>query len=157
MGIRLTMLEHDRPNRVADRVAMLRQFLNETPWQRFVLIGRSSGARVVTEIAADPELSRQVDAVIALGYPFRRPDRPDDPARTAHLRAVRAPCLIVQGTDDEYGGEDAFHTYPMSPTIACKMVEAAHTMRLDQANWGALGSVIKAFLSRAMPAHHWAA
>jgi len=157
LGISLTLLEDGRPNRVADRVAMLRQVMNEAPWQRFVLIGRSSGARVVTEIAANPELSGQVDAVIALAYPFRRPDRPDDPARTAHLRAVRAPCLIVQGVDDEYGGEDAFSTYPMSAAVVCKTVEAAHTFRLDRERWAALAPAMGAFLSNTIPARHWAA
>ncbi len=48
---------------------------------RAVLIGRSSGARVVTEVA----MRRRVLAVICLGYPFRRPGAPPEPERVAHL------------------------------------------------------------------------
>ena len=68
-----------------------------------VLIGRSSGARVISLLAS----RRGVAAVICLGYPFRQPGRALEPERFAHLARTTVPTLIVQGVDDPYGGARA--------------------------------------------------
>ena len=40
-----------------------------------------------------------------LGYPLHPPGQPGK-LRTAHLPALRTPTLVVQGSRDEFGGED---------------------------------------------------
>ena len=73
---------------------------------RMVIGGKSMGGRIATQVAAggaetaggDPE----VDGLVLLGYPLHPPGRPDKP-RTAHLPAVAAPMLFVQGERDAFG------------------------------------------------------
>jgi predicted alpha/beta-hydrolase family hydrolase len=62
--------------------------------------GKSMGGRMATHLAA-----QGMDAlagVVALGYPLHPPGKPEQ-ARTAHLPAIAAPVLIVQGERDAFG------------------------------------------------------
>lgn len=77
---------------------------------RMVVGGKSMGGRIATQVAAaeaeaggggDP----RVDGLVLLGYPLHPPGRPDKP-RTAHLPAVTAPMLFVQGERDAFGTPD---------------------------------------------------
>ena len=43
--------------------------------------------------------------VVALGYPLHPPGKPEQ-LRTAHLPAITAPLLIVQGSRDTFGTPD---------------------------------------------------
>jgi predicted alpha/beta-hydrolase family hydrolase len=62
--------------------------------------GKSMGGRIATYLAA--QRRADVAGVLALGYPLHPPGRPDQP-RTAHLRDMRMPLLIVQGERDAFG------------------------------------------------------
>ena len=58
------------------------------------------GGRMATHLAAEG-----IDAlhgVIAFGYPLHPPGKPEQ-VRTAHLPAITAPVLIVQGERDAFG------------------------------------------------------
>jgi len=62
--------------------------------------GKSMGGRMATHLAAqglDP-----LGGVVALGYPLHPPGKPEQ-VRTAHLPAITAPVLIVQGERDAFG------------------------------------------------------
>jgi predicted alpha/beta-hydrolase family hydrolase len=74
--------------------------------------GKSMGGRVATRIAD------AIDArgVLALGYPFHPPKRPES-LRVEHLRTLRAPCLIVQGTRDPLGSQDEVAGYALAASI----------------------------------------
>lgn len=66
--------------------------------RRFVLLGKSMGARVSFRCSAHP----QVDAAIALGFPFHPPGKQDK----HRLQDLYNPCsrnLIVQGERDPFG------------------------------------------------------
>ena len=68
--------------------------------RRLFIGGKSMGGRMATHLAAqglDP-----LAGVIALGYPLHPPGKPDQ-VRTAHLPAITAPVLIVQGERDAFG------------------------------------------------------
>jgi uncharacterized protein len=68
--------------------------------QRLFIGGKSMGGRMATHLAAEG-----IDAlhgVIALGYPLHPPGKPEQ-VRTAHLPAITAPVLIVQGERDAFG------------------------------------------------------
>jgi predicted alpha/beta-hydrolase family hydrolase len=66
-----------------------------------------------------------VRGLVCLGYPFRPPGAA--PAvvvkRTAHLRDLRTPTLIVQGTRDPFGGPDDVAGYTLSPGIRVHWIE----------------------------------
>ncbi len=62
--------------------------------------GKSMGGRMATHLAAQG--LERLDGVIALGYPLHPPGKPEQ-VRTAHLSAITAPVLIVQGERDAFG------------------------------------------------------
>src|SRR3546814_17048272 len=51
-----------------------------------------------------------------LGYPFHPTGRPER-LRTAHLAALRTPCLICQGTRDPLGNAEEVAGYALAPGI----------------------------------------
>jgi predicted alpha/beta-hydrolase family hydrolase len=65
--------------------------------------GKSMGGRIASQVAAtwDGALG-PLAGVVLLGYPLHPPGRPDK-LRTAHLDAVKAPMLFVQGARDTFG------------------------------------------------------
>lgn len=135
--------------RIPHRIAALEEMLPEgEALGRTVLFGRSSGARVITELA----LRRQVLAVICLGYPFRPAGQPPDPRRFAHLARMTVPTLIIQGIADEYGGPEAVAAYPLSPAVTLQSVAANHSMRLSPPSWRVVGRRIMAFCAAAQRA-----
>jgi len=80
--------------------------------------GKSMGGRVATQIAERVEAR----GVIALGYPFHPPDRPDK-LRVEHLRTLRTRGLIVQGTRDPLGSPAEIATYALSKKIKLVWLE----------------------------------
>lgn len=60
--------------------------------------GKSYGGRIATHIAAQ---GSEVDGLVLLSYPLHPPGRPDN-LRDTHLKDIRAPILIVQGTRDPF-------------------------------------------------------
>jgi predicted alpha/beta-hydrolase family hydrolase len=70
--------------------------------QQLVIGGKSMGGRVAS-LAADALFAEQrISGLVCLGYPFHPPGKPDA-LRTAHLKTLRCPCLIVQGERDPFG------------------------------------------------------
>lgn len=90
--------------------------------QDIVLIGRSSGARVMTLFAS----RRPVTAVICMAYPFKHPNHDVEPDRFAHLAALATPTLIIQGLRDDYGGLDVMADYPLSSSIRLEFFDGDH-------------------------------
>ncbi len=112
-----------------------------------ILIGRSSGARVATLLAA----RRPLRAVICLAYPFRHPRQPPEPARYAHLADLRTPTLILQGTRDPYGGREVAQTYALSPAITLCFLRACHKFELTPEGWDRVAARILAFCAALPP------
>lgn len=85
----------------------------------FIIIGgKSMGGRVATMIAD----KLKVDGVIALGYPFHPPGKPEK-IRTEHLANLQTPTLILQGTRDPFGKPDEVAGYQLSPQISVEWLE----------------------------------
>jgi predicted alpha/beta-hydrolase family hydrolase len=82
------------------------------PPTRLVIGGKSMGGRLASMIA--DELG--VRGLVVLGYPFHPPGRPGN-LRTAHLRELRTPALIVQGTRDAFGTREEVVGYDLSGAI----------------------------------------
>ncbi|MQA29121.1 MAG: hypothetical protein GEU82_04675 [Luteitalea sp.] len=82
--------------------SVVEQVRKDVPAARRALFigGKSMGGRIATHVATDAELA--LDGVVLLGYPLHPPGRPEE-RRDAHLAAVVAPMLFVQGSRDAFG------------------------------------------------------
>jgi predicted alpha/beta-hydrolase family hydrolase len=76
--------------------------LQATGARRIVHGGRSLGGRIASQIVAGGE---RADGLAFLGYPLHPPGQPGR-RREAHLPAIEAPMLFVQGTRDAFARED---------------------------------------------------
>ncbi len=85
--------------------------------------GKSMGGRMASMLAAEPSLAQGlVKGVIALGYPFHPPGKPDN-VRTEHLHSLRLPMLICQGTRDPFGKPDEVCGYGLPGNIQVRWLE----------------------------------
>lgn len=66
--------------------------------QKIYLSGKSLGGRVAALLACE----MKVAGVIAFGYPFHPPGKPEN-LRVRHFPQVQCPVLICQGTRDPFG------------------------------------------------------
>jgi predicted alpha/beta-hydrolase family hydrolase len=103
--------------------------------------GKSMGGRIATHLgsALAPRSGASVETVakwpeaplpsgvIAFGYPLAPPRSKRTGDRVTHLKALRVPTLIVQGTRDPFGGPDeiteALADAPAPPPIEILPVE----------------------------------
>lgn len=80
--------------------------------------GKSMGGRVAVHVAD----TLQVAGVVALGYPFHPPKRPDK-LRTDALAQLRTRCLIVQGTRDPLGDRDEVRGYALAKRVTVRWLD----------------------------------
>ncbi len=93
--------------------------------ERFVIGGKSMGGRIASMIA--DEVGAR--GLLCFGYPFHPPGKPAA-LRTAHLRALRAPALIVQGTRDSMGTREDVSSYALASSIRVLWIEDGdHSLR----------------------------
>lgn len=130
--------------RIAPRLETLRRQSDDLSNRNLILIGRSSGARIVTMHASTrpPHLC----GVICLGYPFKHPKLALEPDRVAHLANLDVPTLILQGDTDDYGGAEAATRYHLSPRISFQVVRANHEFHISHEIWDDIGQRIRAFI-----------
>ena len=114
-----------------------------------VLIGRSSGARVLTVCAS---INNQIAAVIGLAYPFKHPNKPIEEERYIHLESSSVPTLIVQGVRDEYGGIVANQKYRFSNSVEFFYLNASHSMHLPEKSLNLVRMRAKRFILQALAA-----
>lgn len=86
------------------------------PGQRTVIGGKSMGGRVASMIADTLFEQGEIAGLVCLGYPFHPPKKPTT-LRTAHLKNLRTPALIVQGERDPFGTRHEVESYPLSAAI----------------------------------------
>lgn len=118
---------------------------------RVVVGGKSFGGRVASMVADDVGAA----GVVALGYPFHPPKRPDR-LRTEHLLTLRAPMLVVQGERDPFGTADEVPGYGLPDSIAVHWApDGDHSLkprrssgRTEAANLADAADVIAAFVTR---------
>jgi predicted alpha/beta-hydrolase family hydrolase len=103
----------ERWNRVIDRALAA-----GTDVQRLLIGGKSLGGRMASLIADE----RAAAGLVCLGYPFHPPGKPDR-LRTEHLRILRTPTLICQGTRDPFGTPDEVAEYPLAASIRLAWIE----------------------------------
>ena len=103
----------ERWNRVIDQALAA-----GTNARRLLIGGKSLGGRMASLIADE----RGVAGLVCLGYPFHPPGKPDR-LRTEHLRGLRTPTLICQGTRDPFGTPDEVAGYALAPSIRLAWIE----------------------------------
>ncbi len=87
------------------------------------LAGKSMGGRMASMLAADNDLRpRSVQGVVALGYPFHPPGKPEK-TRTQHLATINMPMLICQGTRDPFGKPDEVASYGLPDCVRLHWLE----------------------------------
>ena len=129
---------------VERRLAALHDMIPDYKTARHtVLFGRSSGGRIATLFAA----SHSVKAVICLGYPFRIPRNPIEPARYQHLAEIDVPTLILQGRADEYGGSSITLDYHFSKRVVVRLWDCDHEFCVEGSIWDQIAAEISFFLA----------
>ena len=83
-----------------------------------VIGGKSLGGRIASMVADEADVA----GLVALGYPFHPPSKPERP-RTAHLLRLRTPALIVQGTRDPFGTREEVERYGLPRSIRVAWLE----------------------------------
>lgn len=83
---------------------------------QIVIGGKSLGGRVGSLAAQGLFDSGRIAGLVCLGYPFHPPEKPDQ-LRTAHLKALTCPTLIVQGERDPFSGLAEVASYELPPAI----------------------------------------
>jgi predicted alpha/beta-hydrolase family hydrolase len=85
--------------------------------------------------------------LICLGYPFKHPDRPVERERFQHLSSLNTPCLIIQGTRDEYGNLDIVKQLgSVSSAIRYETVATDHDFKLVDGQQDRIVSLAKEFV-----------
>jgi uncharacterized protein len=135
---------------------MLRAIIRHLgPDREVAIFARSAGGRFATQIADTLALR----CIVCLAYPFKHPDLPPEPERTAHLAQLKTPLLIIQGTGDGYGGRDLATQYAVSPTTQLRFAPTNHNFVLNEAEWAHTLDAVHGFITAPtapVSTHGWA-
>jgi predicted alpha/beta-hydrolase family hydrolase len=113
--------------------------------------GKSLGGRIASMVADQAD----VRGLVCLGYPFHPPGRPDR-LRTEHLKTMRTPTLIIQGTRDPFGAREEAANYNLSANIRFEWIaDGDHSLkprarsgRTEAQNLSEAISLINGFLTK---------
>jgi len=83
-----------------------------------VIGGKSMGGRIASMVAD----RLGVKGLVCLGYPFHPAGRPTS-LRVAHLKDLKTPTLILQGTRDTLGAREEIAGYTLSTAIRVAYLE----------------------------------
>lgn len=81
-----------------------------------IIGGKSMGGRVASMIADELFEADRIAGLLCVGYPFHPIGKPEK-LRTEHLKHLRTPTLICQGTRDQFGSNDEVREYELSSAI----------------------------------------
>jgi uncharacterized protein len=108
-----------------------------------IIMSHSAGGITASNLVNEENLY----GIICFGYPFKHPEKEDEDNRTNKLKNLQKPLLIIQGTNDEYGGPEAQRKYELSSYVEFEFVEANHEYENLSANdWLRVTNRIRSFL-----------
>lgn len=87
-----------------------------------IIGGKSMGGRVASMMADELFEADQIAGLLCVGYPFHPPGKPQQ-LRTEHLKSLRTPTLICQGTRDQFGSIDEVSNYELSSSVELVWLE----------------------------------
>ncbi len=109
------------------------------------ILSHSAGGITASRLANEDNLR----GMICFGYPFKHPDKDEEPYRTTELKNIEKPFLIVQGRQDEYGGIDVQGRYELSQNIELEFVQANHEYEnLSTDDWMRVVKRLASFLEQ---------
>ena len=101
------------PQRVPKLLAYFESTLAEADANLPLFIGgKSMGGRMASMLACE----QSVKGVIAFGYPFHPPGKPEK-LRIEHFPDLNAPLAIIQGERDTFGKKDEVESYPVCDNV----------------------------------------
>jgi predicted alpha/beta-hydrolase family hydrolase len=105
------------PNRVPQLIEFFSKLVRNEK-QPVYIGGKSMGGRIASMVAAqnDDELNEKIKGVICLGYPFHPQAKPEK-LRIEHLKEIKAPLFIAQGTRDKLGSLEDVTNYELEKDI----------------------------------------
>ncbi len=105
------------PNRAPQLVEFYGELIKELN-QPVYIGGKSMGGRIASMVAAldDEQLNKLIKGVICLGYPFHPIGKPEK-LRIDHIKDVKAPLFIAQGTRDKLGSYEEVNNYDLDQKI----------------------------------------
>lgn len=113
--------------------------------------GKSMGGRIASLVADEAKVA----GLICLGYPFHPVGQPTK-LRVEHLRTIKTPTLILQGTRDSFGTREEVAGYELSKAVRVHWLEDGdHDLkprkasgRTREQNWAEAVGEIVAFVQR---------
>jgi len=91
--------------------------------------GKSMGSRVAATLAGDHEISKVIDGVFCLGYPFHPTKKPEK-LRLTPLQNTLKPIVVVQGERDTLGSQVEILDYKVSNLCHCVfLVDGDHSLK----------------------------
>jgi len=139
--------------RPPDREEILRQtwldVVGQFSTEQLVVGGKSLGGRIASLIADEIGAT----GLVCLGYPFH-PTGKSAQTRVEHLKTIKTPTLILQGTRDSLGSHEEVLGYPLSPAIRLHwLADGDHSFKPRRAsgrneaeNWEEAMSALRTFL-----------
>ena len=114
-----------------------------------VALSRSAGGRAATLLADEFQFRH----TICLGYPFENPHHGEQPERYMHLKHITTPTLIIQGSDDPYGGMEVKERYKLSKSIELVFVETNHDFTMPKQSFDYVIQKIESITAPYFPAN----
>ena len=125
MAVRRISGKRPGPNPARVLEATWREVIGELGAEGLVIGGKSMGGRSASMVAEEAGVA----GVVCFGYPFHPPGRPEK-LRTAHLEAIQAPVLIVQGERDTFGRPEEVAGYELSDKVRVRwMADGDHSLK----------------------------
>jgi len=91
--------------------------------------GKSMGSRVAATIACDGDVSKLIQGVFCLGYPFHPAKKPEK-LRLEPLQKTQSPILIIQGERDTLGSQVEVAEYDISSLCQTVfLVDGDHSLK----------------------------
>ncbi len=99
---------------------------------KLVIGGKSMGGRIASQVAAAGGVD--IAGLVFLGYPLHPPGQPEK-LRDAHLPAIKAPMLFVQGARDAFGTPEELRPVIKrikAPVELCAIEGADHSLKVPK-------------------------
>lgn len=135
-----------REGSISSKVSQYRHLIQSLGSDKEIsILAHSAGGRIASLL--DNESG--VRNLICFGYPFKHPKSNEGMERTRSLKYQRKPFLIIQGRQDEYGGEDVVDRYKLSKSITFQFIDSNHDYELiSSESWEIVTRAIVHFLSK---------
>lgn len=125
MATRRTTGRKPPPPRAERLMAEFQRVIYKERGRTIFIGGKSLGGRVASMIAQDNHAAGHIKGLVCLGFPFHPPGRPET-LRTAHLREMTCPALIVQGENDPFGKRVEVESYGLPTAITVNWINEAN-------------------------------